>query len=86
MPYDEEQINNMINMLDFDWDRYDKGNLNLEDDPFNYTIKVKVSKETFERWQELRERLNDINGYDNESKVLEFAIVETLNIPIESIR
>ena len=32
----------------------------------------------------LKDRLKGINGYSTDSKVFEFAIIEALNIPIES--
>lgn len=50
----------------------------------NKIIKIRATKETLERWLELRERIKNINGYDNPTKAFEFAIVEALNIPIES--
>lgn len=55
------------------------------EDNFKFQIKMNVSKETFERWKQLKSRMRDVLGYDNESKVIEFAIEEALNTPIESI-
>ena len=82
-----EEMNNMIEVLDFDWNTFENEEpLDLEkEDKFEHKINFKVSEDTFNRWMELRERMKQINGYDNESKVFEFAIIETLNIPIESI-
>ena len=87
MPFTSEEMNNMIEVLDFDWNTFENEEpLDLEkEDKFEHKINFKVSEDTFNRWMELRERMKQINGYDNESKVFEFAIIETLNIPIESI-
>ena len=49
---------------------------------FNKTITIKVTEETFNRWKELNEKISKMMEYENESKVFEFAIIETLNLPI----
>lgn len=49
---------------------------------FNKTITVKVTEETYNRWKELNEKISKIMEYENESKVFEFAVIETLNLPI----
>lgn len=88
MPFTADEMQNMLDLLHFDWEvEEDAGEpLDLEEpDPFNFDINLKVSKETYDRWLDLRKKLASINGYDNESKVFEFAIIEALNIPIESI-
>tara|TARA_R110002167_G_scaffold109315_2_gene278682 strand:- start:6998 stop:7660 length:663 start_codon:yes stop_codon:yes gene_type:complete len=89
MPFKEEEISNMIETLNFDWEQFDATDddaIDLEaEDVFDNTIKIKVSKDTFQRWLELRKRMLELNGYDNESKVFEFAIIEALNIPVESL-
>ena len=58
---------------------------NIKDNDFSYEIKVKVSKETYRRWKELNDKISRITGYNNPSKTLEFAIIETLNIPDKSL-
>ena len=61
----------------------------IKDDQLNETftkvITIKVSEETFEAWELLCENWGDVLGYDNKSKVFEFAIIEALNIPIASL-
>ena len=57
----------------------------FSDTKYDKTINVKVTNETYKRWLELKDRLNGIIGYDNESKVLEFAIIEAINIPLKSL-
>jgi hypothetical protein len=49
---------------------------------FNKTITVKVTEETYNRWKELNEKISKMMEYENESKVFEFAVIETLNLPI----
>ena len=87
MPYTEDEINNMAVLVKFDFNEF--GNTDeidtLGDNDFSHEVKLKVSEETFERWKELKAKMETILGYDNESKVFEFAIVETLNIPDECL-
>jgi len=52
---------------------------------FDKVITLKVSKETFEMWEQLCDNWGDVLGYDNKSKIFEFAMVEALNVPIASL-
>jgi hypothetical protein len=87
LPYTEVEIDNFSKLTDFDWEQYETEDLSdtFSDTEYNKTINVKVTGETYKRWLELRDRLNGIIGYDNESKVIEFAIIEALNIPLKSL-
>ena len=87
LPYSETEIDNFSKLTDFDWEQYETEDLSdtFSDTEFNKTINVKVTNETYKRWLELKDRLNGIIGYDNESKVLEFAIIEAINIPLKSL-
>lgn len=87
LPYTETEIENFSKLTDFDWDDYEQENLSdtFSDTEFDKTIKVNVTGETYKRWLELKDRLNGVIGYDNESKVMEFAIIEALNIPLKSL-
>ena len=87
LPYSETEIDNFSKLTDFDWEQYETEDLSdtFSDTEFNKTINVKVTGETYKRWLELKDRLNGIIGYDNESKVLEFAIIEAINIPLKSL-
>ena len=89
LPYTEQEIGNMEKLTDFDWDDFNKEIEEVDtfgDTEFNIEIKFKVSHETNERWKELKDRIGTIMGYKNESKVFEFAIIEALNIPEESLK
>lgn len=57
----------------------------IKDQKFDKVITLKVTKETFEMWEQLCENWGDVLGYDNKSKIFEFAIVEALNVPISSL-
>jgi len=65
----------------------DKLNISRINDPekFDKVITIKVSKDTYEMWEQLCENWGEVLGYDNKSKILEFAIVEALNVPIASL-
>jgi len=56
------------------------------DNDFSYEIKVKVTKETYRRWKDLRTKVYKLTGFNNPSKTIEFAIIEALNIPDECLR
>jgi len=87
MPYSEDEISKMSDLTKFDWSQYDSDEEaeNFGDNEFNIQIKLNVSHETNERWKELKSKMSEILGYKNESKVFEFAVIEALNIPDESI-
>lgn len=85
LPYSEKDIENYSKLTEFDWEQYSDKNIDtLDDVEFDKTISIKVTNETFKRWLELKDKLQGIIGYDNESKVFEFAVIEALNIPLES--
>ncbi len=88
MPYTDDEINNMQDLVKFDFNEF--GNTDevdtMSDTDFSYKVTVKVTEETYEKWKELKSRMNDILGYDNESKVFEFAVIECLNIPEECLK
>ena len=82
IPTDGSLLQTLFEELPFDEDE----EIDLsEPDPFDHTIKVKVSKDIYDNWMQLKKRMLQLNGYDNESKVIEFAIIEALNIPYESL-
>ena len=87
LPYSETEIDNFSKLTDFDWNMYETEDLSdtFSDTKYDKTINVKVTNETYKRWLELKDRLNGIIVYDNESKVLEFAIIEAINIPLKSL-
>ena len=87
MPYSADEMQNMIEVLDFNWDSFEDDGVEVDkEDSFDNTISIKVSEETYKTWLELRKRMKEITGYDNESKVFEFAIIEALNLPLESLK
>ena len=87
MPYSEEQIQKMTELTKFDWSQYDSDEEidTFGDTEFDKEIKLKVTEETFARWQELKARVEKIGGYATDEKVFEFAVIETLNIPEECL-
>ena len=58
----------------------DDKTIDTRDDKFDKVVTLKVTKETFEMWEQLCENWGEVLGYDNKSKVFEFAIVEALNV------
>ena len=63
--------------------------MNLKEDstpPAKFTkeVRIKISPETFLQWKEAKKRIEQICGYDNESKVFEFILIEFLNTPLQS--
>jgi len=87
LPYSETEIENFTKLTDFDWEEYQEEQLSdtFSDTEYNKVINVKVTGETYKRWLELKDRLQGIIGYDNDSKVIEFAIIEAINIPLKSL-
>tara|TARA_R110000823_G_scaffold4464_11_gene17331 strand:+ start:1247 stop:1582 length:336 start_codon:yes stop_codon:yes gene_type:complete len=59
--------------------------IDSSNDKFDKVVTLKVTKETFEMWEQLCENWGEVLGYENKSKIFEFAIVEALNVPISSL-
>jgi len=58
----------------------------LPDKEFNKVITVNVSDETYELWEKWKKRVQKATGFDNDSKAMEFALVEAINTPKESTK
>jgi ParB/RepB/Spo0J family partition protein len=84
LPFTQTEIENYQNLLSFDWDKFE--NEVFVEDVYNKKISITVNEDVFKRWNELKDKFKDIMGYENESKIFEFAIIEALNIPIESLK
>lgn len=85
MPYDIKDLENMVDITKLDWNDFTSTPPDtLDDVEFNKTINLKVTEETYKRWIELKDRLKELSGYATDSKVFEFAVIEALNIPLES--
>lgn len=89
LPFTDEEIQNFGTLLGFDWSQFEaptEVSFQAGADEFTETIEVKVSRETLQAWKQLQERMTRVLGYDNPSKVFEFAVIEALAIPEASLR
>ncbi len=87
MPFDEIEIENFQNLLDFNWEQPNETDKPNSSNSEQYKIiEFKVPEETYNSWLKLQDRMLNILGYDNEAKVFEFAVIEALNIPEESLK
>ena len=84
LPYTEDELQDLVDMGNFDWDDLNKDDHKFEEDEFK-TISIKVPQSIYDLWKEWKDKASNIMGYDSEAKALEFAIVEALNIPEESL-
>jgi hypothetical protein len=82
MPDTREEMENLEKLLDFDWGQFES---NGEIQEEVKTIKIVVNDDVYENWQSWKTKCQDILGYESESKCFEFAIVEAMNIPDESL-
>lgn len=86
MPYSEEELGQMNDLIKFDWQQFENDEIDtFGDTEFDKEIKLKVTEETFARWEELKARVEKIGGYATDEKVFEFAVIEALNIPEECL-
>lgn len=84
--FDPGEITEQIGLASFDWGTYEAGAKGeSEEDPEYTKIELFLLPEIFEAWQKWCERCSEILGYDQDEKCLEFAIIEALNIPEESL-
>lgn len=83
MPDTKEEMENLEKILDFDWTQFE-GDGEFEQEDVR-TIKVVVNINVYESWLRWKKRCEDILNYESDSKCFEFAVVEALNIPEESL-
>jgi hypothetical protein len=85
MPETREEIEHMIETVEFPWDKLgDEGGRKDKGDV--YEIKIVVTPEIKEKWEEWRQRCTELLGYDSDMKCLELAVAEALNVPVESLQ
>lgn len=77
-PYDPDKYKSLD-------DHLNKPKTEQKAETYDKVITLKVSDETYEAWEQLQENWGDVLGYDNKSKIFEFAIIEALNVPIASL-
>jgi len=91
MPYNPEEIKDMVDVLGFDFTQFHEEPKNgfaqpTEGSDEKYqTISVDVPEETANLWNKWQERCKELLGYDNPSKAFEFAIIEAINLPDEAM-
>tara|TARA_Y100000592_G_scaffold2155_1_gene3341 strand:- start:711 stop:1022 length:312 start_codon:yes stop_codon:yes gene_type:complete len=84
MPYKETNIDlSKYKGLTEHLDQVDK--IKTTATKYDKVITIKVDQDTYDAWELLKENWGDVIGYDNDSKIFEFAIIEALNIPISSL-
>jgi len=88
MPFSLEELENFTTLADFDWKQYDfdgSGDEGSEKEAFK-ELTFSVPEETFNLWLKWKDRANRLLGYDSDTKCFEFAIVEVMNIPEDSLK
>lgn len=86
LPYSEKELQNMQDILTFDFNDFENDKTIFDGHDFDKKITLQVNEDILERWNELKQRFSGVIGYENDSKIFEFAIIEALNIPLESIK
>jgi len=85
MPDTKQEMENLGDLLDFDWDTFNPNELMDYEQSDLKTIKIVVNEDVYQSWLEWKQRCEDILGYESDGKCLEFAVIEALNIPTESL-
>ncbi len=91
LPFSEQDIEAMNRLHEFPWDApstttADGSGEGDGGESGKNMIRVFVDDDVFESWKTLNARLSDVLGYDNPNRVFEFAVIEALNLPVESLR
>lgn len=90
LPYTQEQLADFDKMLNLDWDEFSSNSSDTSSDTEQeggyQQLKLSIPNETFNAWLKLKERMKDLLGMESDEKVFEYAIIEALNIPDESIK
>lgn len=84
MPDSREEMENLSKLLEFDWSQFN-GDGEDGEHPNLKEIKFWVPEETYNIWVKWKERVKKIPGYDSDGKAFEFAVIEALNTPEESL-
>lgn len=58
----------------------------IDEGSFNQRVVVKVDENVKNLWLEWQKKCEKVLGYNNPAKCLEFALIEALNVPEESLR
>jgi hypothetical protein len=82
MPDTQEDLENMVKLLDFDWTQFDRQDGDETEDNLK-KIELKVCEETYNIWMKLKERLKEKLDYKEPEKCFEFAVIQALNLPEE---
>mgnify|MGYP003133084950 CR=1 FL=1 len=77
MPDTMEDMENLVNINQFDWEEAEDVSEYEEDDL--KTIKVVVPDTTYEMWLQWKKKVKDIGDYETDGKAFEYAIAEALN-------
>jgi hypothetical protein len=99
MPYSIEELENFENILNYDFTEPGatssnpgellpdgKGSPAEQKDGGLVEFRILIPAETSVVWDKWVDRCREILGYDTPGKCFEFAIIEAMNIPIESIQ
>lgn len=86
MPYSEDEIKAMSELLHFDYENYQNAtNEGDHTEADKKSLKLELDPKTFKLWERWEKKCNKILGYESKEKCFEFAIVEAMNIPDESL-
>jgi|TARA_Y100000310_G_scaffold184662_1_gene184793 hypothetical protein len=84
MPESKQELENISKLIDFDWSEYDKEGV-YETNELK-SVQFTINEDSYKMWQQWKERCKNILGYDSENLCFEYAIIEALNIPEDTIR
>jgi hypothetical protein len=76
MPDTVEEMENLENMLDFDWE--DEGEPVYDEEDLK-SIKLVVPQATYDMWLKWKDKVKEIGGYETDGKAFEYALAEALN-------
>ena len=85
-PFLENELKDFELLLNWDWSQYDNKDPAADGGEEWIKVEVNVSRETYEQWLSWIERVKDIFNDDRPGRAFEIAVVESLNIPAESLR
>lgn len=84
MPESKQELENISKLTDFDWSEYDKQGVYESNDA--KTINLTINEDSYKMWQQWKEKCKNILGYESENLCFEYAIIEALNIPDDTIK
>ncbi len=89
LPYSQEEMTDLVKSLEFDWSQISESTESKKErkDSGRFVdLSLSLPKNVWDNWMKWKKRAEKLLGYDSDVKCFEFAVIEALNTPEESLK